>query len=250
MRTIIIGDVHGCLDEFDDLTYAVKYRQGVDRLISLGDLMDRGPEPAKCVKLARSYGAEVVQSNHDEKHLRYRKHFVRKAADPKYSGKAPTLRPEDIKQNEMLTDDDVSWLAGAPDVIRIEEHNVVAVHAGFLPGSTPETSPHGVCIRCRWITEDGQQAPSEKDEAGRIVQSAGSVPWAERYDGRHHVVYGHAVWGLDEPRIDGHNGFYRWGIDTGCCYGGHLTALVLENGEPFRTVRVKSPRAHDEWYGP
>jgi len=249
MRTIVFGDVHGCLNELDELTYAIKYVQGADRLISLGDLMDRGPEPAKCVDLARRYGAEVVQSNHDEKHLRYRRHLARKSTDKKYSGQAPHLKPEDIRQNAMLLDADVAWLEAAPDFIYIEEHNVIAVHAGLLPGRPLDAQPHGVCIRCRWLTEAGEQASSEKDEGGRIVQPAGSTPWASRYDGQHHVVYGHAVWGLDEPRVDERDGHFRWGIDTGCCYGGHLTALVLETGEPPRFVRVKSARAHDEWYG-
>jgi hypothetical protein len=249
-RTIIFGDVHGCLDEIDELTYAVRYVQGEDRLISLGDLMDRGPHPAKCVELARRYGAEIVQSNHDEKHLRYRKYLARKKADPKAKGDAPHLSEQDIRQNAMLSDEDVAWLDKAPDIIRIPEHNVFCVHAGFLPGTTPETCPHGVCIRCRWVTEDGQQAPSARDKEGRIVQPPGSYAWAARYHGAHHVVYGHAVWGLDEPRVDDVGGFLRWGIDTGACYGGHLTAMVLETGEKPRFVQVKSTGSYDEWYGP
>ena len=167
MRIIVIGDVHGCLDEFDDLTYAVRYVQGVDRLISLGDLMDRGPKPAACVAFARQSGAEIVQSNHDDKHVRYRRHLLRKSTDPKYSGSAPKLKPEDIRQNEILSDEDVAWIGSAPNVIRISEHNTIAVHAGLLSGVTPEEMPMGVCVRCRWVTEDGKMAPSEHDERGQ-----------------------------------------------------------------------------------
>ena len=250
MRTIVFGDAHGCLDELDDLTYAVRYRQGVDRLVSLGDLMDRGPHPAKCVELARKYGAEIVQSNHDEKHLWYRRHFARKAADPSYKGEPPQLGPKDIKENEALTEADLAWLTAAPDILRAGPHDdVVAVHAGLLPGLAPEAQPHGVCIRLRWVTETNQQAAAKRDDDGHIVQPPGSEPWATRYDGMHHVVYGHAVWGLEESRVDRYGEFFRWGIDTGCCYGGHLTALVLETDEPPRFVRVKATRSYAERYG-
>ena len=136
-------------------------------------------------------------------------------------------------------------------MIRISEHNTIAVHAGLLSGVTPEEMPMGVCVRCRWVTEDGKMAPSEHDERGRVTQPAGSVGWASRYGGLHHVIYGHAVWGLEWPRYDMFGSYLRLGVDTGCCYGGHLTAAVLTPGETVRTVRIKCRGdAHDEWYGP
>jgi bis(5'-nucleosyl)-tetraphosphatase (symmetrical) len=257
-RVILVGDVHGCLEEFAELLDTLRYVKGEDRLISLGDLMDRGPEPAACVKLARSVGAEIVQSNHDEKHVRYRKHLARKASDPKYSGSPPRLSPRDVEENAKLSDDDIAWLANAPNIIRISctdiggKVDLIAVHAGFEGGPKlrePEEVPRGVCIRCRYVDESGCMVPSEKDDEGRATQPANTRGWAENYPGNHHVVYGHAVHSLDKPRIDWSGQFFRVGLDTGCCYGGHLSARVF-NGGPEWLVQVKAKGVYGEWYGP
>jgi hypothetical protein len=71
------------------------------------------------------------------------------------------------------------------------------------------------------------------------------------YDGKHNVVYGHAVHSLDQPRMDlSAAGFECWGIDTGCPFGGHLTALILDSSDPLRRPisQVKASKAYDEWY--
>jgi hypothetical protein len=52
-RTIIVGDVHGCIDELRALLRKCHYRQGVDRLISVGDLIGKGPDSFACVRLIR-----------------------------------------------------------------------------------------------------------------------------------------------------------------------------------------------------
>lgn len=52
-RIIIIGDVHGCIDELRALLRKCHYRQGVDRLISVGDLVGKGPDSVAVVRLIR-----------------------------------------------------------------------------------------------------------------------------------------------------------------------------------------------------
>jgi hypothetical protein len=53
-------------------------------------------------------------------------------------------------------------------------------------------------------------------------------PWATRWPGPESIIYGHHVHGLDEPRVDVPCAGVRCvGLDTGCCYGGRLSALVL-----------------------
>jgi hypothetical protein len=52
--------------------------------------------------------------------------------------------------------------------------------------------------------------------------------WATRWPGPESVVYGHVVHDLAHPRLDEPRpGVFCYGIDTGCCFGGHLTALIL-----------------------
>jgi hypothetical protein len=164
MRTIVFGDVHGCRDELARLLDHVNYAQGKDRLISLGDLMDRGPDPVGCVRLARGAGAELVQSNHDDKHVRYRAFLARKAAGKLRDGdKPPNLKDARIEQNALLDDDDVAYLRDAPDYIELPEFNFVAVHGGLRPGLPLKKQLHREVIRCRWVTADGEMAEPAYD---------------------------------------------------------------------------------------
>ena len=65
-----------------------------------------------------------------------------------------------------------------------------------------------------------------------IACPPGARPWAEVWPGPESIVYGHMVHGLEEPRIDRPvEGVTCAGIDTGCCFGGRLTAYVIETGE-------------------
>lgn len=68
-RTLVIGDIHGCIDEFRDLLSAVDLSRG-DEIISLGDFMDRGPDsPSVLAFLRDSENARSLKGNHERKHL-------------------------------------------------------------------------------------------------------------------------------------------------------------------------------------
>src|SRR5262250_33966 len=70
MRTLIIGDIHGCYDELRDLFDAVALVAD-DRVVSVGDLVDRGPQPGEVVRWFRERaGAVVIMGNHERKHVR------------------------------------------------------------------------------------------------------------------------------------------------------------------------------------
>ena len=65
MRTIIIGDVHGCYEEFQKLLDKVR-ASSTDRIISVGDLICRGPSSAKTLEIALSMkNLECVLGNHE-----------------------------------------------------------------------------------------------------------------------------------------------------------------------------------------
>lgn len=260
-RTIIIGDVHGCRTQLEQLLEKINYAQGVDRLISLGDLMDRGPDSAACVRLARTVGAELVQSNHDDKHVRYRAWLERKArGDVNPGDKPPRLRDERIVENEKLDDADVAYLRDAPNYILLPESEYgvefALVHGGFLPRIPIEKQKRQDLIRLRWVTPQGEVAkPPKSDDA--LHQPEGSMWWMELYDGPYDVVYGHAVHSLVSPRFDYLSRPERrenWkkvcvlrGIDTGCCFGGRLTALVIDGmGTSFEQVDGEK---YAKWYG-
>lgn len=245
MRTVVIGDVHGCIDEFRAL---VDMAGPGDRIIQLGDLMDRGPAPAACVRFARERGIEVVLGNHDEKHLRWRRHeYVRQS-----NGKANPIRwmpPAAQEQNWLLSDDDIEWLKNLP--VFIDLGNWLAVHAGFEPGRPLDKQDPKVVIRVRYVAEEtkmmvsvatdpADEAAVERAYAGRD-QPPKSVWWHEVWDGKN-VVFGHAVQGREAKWL-GKTGSVCIGIDTGCCYGGRLTALSIGEDGPGDVGFLSVPAA-------
>lgn len=211
-----------------------------DRVIQLGDLMDRGPAPAECVRFARERGIEVVLGNHDEKHVRWRRHEATRIVTGKKNPMRP-LPPADEAQNQLLSDEDVAWIAARPIWIDLRsEHGWMAVHAGFEPGVPLIFQDQKKAIRVRYI--DPATGLMVSLEEGNPGAPAGSVPWHSLYTGVP-VVFGHAVQGFLPRVYTGPPTSMCVGIDTGCVYGGALTALVLE-GRSFTFAQVPARRAY------
>jgi hypothetical protein len=241
-RTIIIGDVHGCIAEFSELLRKLAFVKGEDRLILVGDLMDRGPDPVACVKLARECGAEAVLSNHDEKHIRFRKH---EAVSMTTGRKNPMRFPaEKSAQNAALSDQDIEWFRGLPLMLEAVP-GLVVVHAGLEPAFPANEQPSDVVIRVRYVNSDGKMV-GFKD--GSLDQPSNTVYWTEQWKGPESVIYGHAVHSMTEPRIDRFDGGACYGIDTGCAFGGSLCAMVLAPGwgvnDPAVFVQVRAAREY------
>jgi len=238
MRTCIIGDVHGCVDEFRQLYELFDPKPG-DRVIQVGDLMDRGPDPVGCVRFAISMGIEVTASNHDDKHARWRKH---RANNP--GKKNPVnLKEKDIEDNLQLSDQEIQWMASAPLMIRALS-NVVVVHAGLEPAYS--LSQQGTHVKIvRYVDSKGKFVGYR---GGNIFeQPEGTRAWSEVWNGPESVVYGHHIHSFETPRMDRFDGGFCLGIDTGCVYGGRLTAAVFEDGcqEP-EFLQVSPSKVHYE----
>lgn len=65
-KIYVIGDVHGCLDELKELVVKCNFEPNIDKLIFVGDLVNKGPYSSEVVKYVRSIGAYCVMGNHDE----------------------------------------------------------------------------------------------------------------------------------------------------------------------------------------
>lgn len=218
-RTLIIGDVHGCAAELRELLDVCRHRRA-DRVVFVGDLVAKGPDSKGVVEIAREIRARAVLGNHDAAVLAVRGGPVAKLV--------PEPRGEHREVAESLSEADWEYLGGLPYFLRVEQVNAIVVHAGLVPGVPLEQQEPKHLISMRTLREDG--TPSRRLSDG--------VPWASRWQGPEEVVFGHdAVSGLQRHK-------HAIGLDTGCVYGGALTAYVAEE------KRLLSVRAKREWRSP
>ncbi|WIG93793.1 metallophosphoesterase [Myxococcus sp. SDU36] len=215
MRTLFIGDVHGCAEELDALLAQCAWQPG-DRVVLVGDLVAKGPDSAGVVRRAREQGFLAVRGNHDAHVLRW------------HAGRGPRgkkLKPEHQQVLDTLTPEDWAWLEAQPLYRLFPELNVVAVHGGLVPGVPLEAQKEDELLNLRSILADG--TPSKRVDAG--------APWASLWQGPELVIFGHdAMRGVQRHP-------YAVGLDSGCVYGGKLSAYVLPEG---RLVSVLAKRAY------
>jgi len=214
----IIGDVHGCFDELGELLRQLGYRVASDgtgahhpegrRAFFVGDLVDRGPATPAVLRLTMAMveagDALCVPGNHEAKLLR----ALRGRNVTVSHGLGESLAqlaaesPEFSKQVEDFIDGLVSHLV-------LDDGKLVVAHAGLRADMHGRASG---AVRSFALYGD---TTGETDEFGLPVR----YPWAEDYRGDAMVVYGHtpvpdATW-LNRTIC----------IDTGCVFGGRLTAL-------------------------
>lgn len=252
-RSIIVGDVHGCLDELEDLLAYVGFGRS-DRLYFVGDLVVRGPKPRGTLALVRKLGGVAVRGNHEDRLLRWRKaealddhrrkvakklpkkiakqvarlHRDEEEAAPFHAGegaararaaRGKSIGPLTRKTASALGKKDWELIESFPLWIDIEEHNVRLVHAGVIPGIAIDHQDPRVLMNVRSLTRAGPGWPIEASE------ERGQRSWAQSYEGPEHIVFGHNA--KPTPEIAP----FATGIDTGAVYGGRLTAMVLREGE-------------------
>ncbi|TVP78084.1 MAG: metallophosphoesterase [Puniceicoccaceae bacterium] len=218
-RTIAIGDVHGCADEFEELLEALEL-DPLDRVIQLGDLVNRGPDSHRCVELAREYKVESILGNHELRLLTAR-----------HKDKPSLLKDYDLLTVQQLTPSDWAYLQSMPKFIYDAQIDTVLVHGGFLPGKPWQTQEVELITSIQVIDKKGKP--------GKRSENPDAAPWADSWHGSPFVVYGHTP----RPNVLERPGSI--GIDTGCVYGGHLTAYILED-KSLVQVRARTAYAHSK----
>ncbi|HUP47694.1 MAG TPA: metallophosphoesterase family protein [Thermoanaerobaculia bacterium] len=225
-RLIVIGDIHGCFGELSDLLERIDPRPG-DLVVSTGDIVRKGPDPVRCLELWRERGYLAVLGNNEEKILelaRRRKRLRR-----------PILGKEDravLRRRDLL-----SYIRRWPIAIDVARRGVTVVHGGFFP-KMPITARSiarhaGDATSLRWIRRE----EGEWINVGKSRERDGDVLWPAAWKGPRTVVYGHTP--LRKPRVDR----YAIGLDTGCVYGGWLTAAIYDGEWSFRRVRARKQYA-------
>jgi hypothetical protein len=210
-RTIVVGDIHGCYDELMQLLDKVGFARS-DRLVSVGDLITKGPKSREVLDLFMSDKRfSSVIGNHDLA-LRRRwngEHIKLKAA-----------QKETHKQLKHEKDVYTPFLNALPFTIDLGTHLVV--HAGLRPNVELDSQTTGDLTRLRTL------GPKRESKEG--------TPWYQEYHGEKTVLFGH--WPAAEPR----RGPKAIGLDTGCVYGYKLTAYIIETDQ---FVSVPAARAYD-----
>jgi diadenosine tetraphosphatase ApaH/serine/threonine PP2A family protein phosphatase len=144
------------------------------------------------------------------------------------------MRPSDDQERTVrgMSQSELNWLASRPFFLRFPEHNLLAVHAGVLPGIPVERQTKEVLAMVRYIDETSHRKMIPFLMPG-FRQPPGSVPWTDVYDRPEHIVYGHHVHSMTEPFVVEHSGAGTcYGIDTGCVFGGRLTAAIFHDTRP------------------
>lgn len=226
-RAIFLGDVHGCLEELDELLALLELRPE-DRLFFVGDLVDRGPDSVGVVRrarelLARHPGSAVVCGNHEEKALRTRDR-----------GKGPLPG-----WASGATDEDWAFLEGLPLVVPVPAAGAVVVHGGFFPryfekeGAVGAIGPGWRRDRCKRADRQRRFLRVRRVNAmGEMVALGQEKPhdphWSSLYDGREgYCFFGH------DPQLTPPAPLrapHALGLDTACCFGGRLTAAIVPAG--------------------
>jgi protein phosphatase len=216
----IIGDVHGCFDELCELLRKLDYavdaenytasrkEPGSRKVVFLGDFCDRGPKNAETLRLvmnmAKAGSALCVPGNHDVKLLKYLKGTNVTPTNgidstiAALDGETPEFRAE-VKK----------FLDGLVSHYVLDGGKLAAAHAGVTEKYQGRASG-----RVRSFCIYGETT-DERDEFGLPER----VDWTEDYRGQAAVVYGHIA-SEDVRELNG-----TFCIDTGCVFGGRLTAM-------------------------
>nr|MCU0390123.1 polynucleotide kinase-phosphatase [Thermoflexibacter sp.] len=215
----IIGDIHGCFEELTELMQKLGYQIVTEpyivvtppegrRAIFLGDLTDRGENSPDVLRLVmgmvKARTAFCVVGNHDAKLLQK---LNGKNVQPKH-GLAETLEQLSTQSPEFV-EEVRTFLDGLISHYLLDGGRLVVAHAG-LKESMQGRASGAVRAFCLYGETTG-----EIDEFGLPVR----LNWAMEYRGKAMVVYGHTP----IPRAEWLNNTMN--IDTGCVFGGKLTAL-------------------------
>jgi len=238
----IVGDIQGCRGEFEELLEAANFDPTRDELWCLGDLINRGPDSLAVLRLWRSVGGRGILGNHEV------------AALLAFSG----TRPRQLESLQRLfgagdAAELLQQLRNLPILVYLPSAgggpDCWIVHAGLHPSwslpavaGTLNDPPHTDA----WLqSEDVSFAISVRccTDEGRMCSHKGvpedcrpfCFPWDSFYHGNTLVVHGH--WAA--------RGYYRgtrsMGLDSGCVYGGSLTAWCQEEDRIVQ-VRSQQPR--------
>lgn len=264
MATYAIGDIQGCYESLQCLLEKIAFNPELDKLWLVGDLINRGPDSLATLRFLYSirYSVEFVLGNHDL-------HFLAVAYGVRKKGQSDTL---DALLNASDRQQLIDWLIQGKLLHTDEKLGFTMVHAGIPPiwnlhqaqahareveavlqsrychdflstmyGNQPNRWKNKLIgldrlrlitnyfTRMRFCSEDGELELETKESAASAP--LGFAPWfsfSQRKTANDKVIFGH--WAALEGKTNTHN---VYALDTGCVWGGSLSALRLEDQQVF-----------------
>lgn len=205
-RTIIFGDIHGCLDEWRELLKKISPNKD-DQLISVGDLICKGPYSRKTLDFAMSLpNLKCIMGNHEL-------HFLQAWDSKKLGNLSKDYQKHALEDLGDKLDYYMKWISSWPGYIETSEYLVV--HGGLRPEIPLKKQSLADLCNLRNL-EDG-------------------TPWHAHYQSPKPIIYGHwARQGLcvKENSI---------GLDSGCVYGKKLSAVILPER---KIIQVEAKKAY------
>lgn len=271
MASYWIGDIQGCDQPFGHLLEKIDFSPSRDQLVILGDLINRGPASVAVLRrlMALEGSVTCVLGNHDL-------HGLAVASGFRQAGRTDTLNAllQAHDKNQLL-----EWLRH--QALALWSHGVLSVHAGVLPswtvsqtmalaaevqaalrgpdwsdflrqmyGNTPAVWHDDLAgidrlrvvvnalTRLRFCTPEGEMEFNTKEAAEQAP--AGHLPWFDvpgRRTAGTTVAFGHWSTLKPPPRND------VWALDSGCVWGGCLTAMRLDTNGNHERLQVPCPQA-------
>ena len=246
----IIGDIHGCYDELCAILGKQGYNVDAEKhtashpdgrkAVYLGDLCDRGPKNMDVLRMAmnmvRDGDAYAVSGNHDVKLLK-----MLKGNKVTMTHGLEITSQQVSEESQEFINEAKKFLDGLISHYVFDDGNLVVAHAGINEKYQGRSSG-----KVRQFCLYGETT-GETDEFGLPVR----LPWSEEYRGKARVVYGHV------PSKDVQSINNTFCIDTGCVFGGKLTAYRYPENEivqvqamkeyyaPIKPMDVKNPEYRD-----
>ncbi len=224
-RCDVIGDVHGCHDELVELIAMLGHHDLLDpdvppaelgqppRLVFVGDIVDRGDGIVPALELVHRLcvrgHALTVLGNHDDRFGRW----LRGRPVPIRHGLEETVAqymslPGETR--EQWGPELVDFLGVLPWSLHLDGGRLIVAHAAWHAELHDERSGDRIRAYTLYGPTTGQKTPEGFPER---------IDWAPHFDGPELVVFGHQIY--ETPYVHDH----AIGIDTGCVFGGALTAL-------------------------
>jgi serine/threonine protein phosphatase 1 len=207
-----IGDIHGCSKQMDSIIEMIRLtfsgRKG--KIVFLGDYVDRGPDSKGVIDRLMNWNDPLIdivllRGNHEDMMIKDLIHNDFNMGNTwRGNGGMATIFSIGHEDVEYYA----KWL-NRNTVVRYEEDNLIFVHAGLNPSNPTDDQKDTDMM---WIRNE-------------FLHSGHN--FGKR------VVHGHT------PRSDVEVCFNRINLDTGCCYGGKLSAAIFEDGNLITTLETK-----------